>query len=150
MTHPLSEPLDFDGDPLLRPGPRRARFEALSEATILAGSHSVSLVAQRLGISRREVRTRIAGSRLLGIKRDRELVLPAFQFTLQGLLPGLEEVLAAARPTGLHPVSLINFLRRPTYYLSCADQPLSPIEWLMNGGEVERVVPLVRALGQTI
>jgi len=70
----------------------RARQELLAKE---GGTLSAGQVAELLGISRQAVYKRQRGGRLLAIDCGRRgLAYPAWQFGPEGVLPGLEEVLA--------------------------------------------------------
>ena len=58
------------------------------------GAMTVAEVARRLGISKQAVDKRRRGHKLLALETSRGFLYPAWQFTDDGVLPGLEQVLA--------------------------------------------------------
>ena len=58
------------------------------------GAMTVAEVAKRLGISKQAVDKRRRGHKLLALETSRGFLYPAWQFTDDGVLPGLEQVLA--------------------------------------------------------
>ncbi len=59
------------------------------------GALTVAEVAKRLGISKQGVDKRRRGHKLLALETSRGFLYPAWQFTDDGVLPGIEHVLAA-------------------------------------------------------
>jgi hypothetical protein len=118
---------------------------AAAYAVLLADALSVSDVAARLGIDASRVRHRLAKRQLLGIRRPRGWLLPAYQFGADGrLLPGVERVTASLATA--HPVVVARFFATPQPELVVERRVLTPRAWLEGGGDPARVVALARAL----
>jgi hypothetical protein len=97
--------------------------------------------AKLLGTSDQAVTDALEARRIVGFKRGRQWVIPAWQFdadTEQGVVPGLER-LTAAFPGGV--VALSGWAMRPSPDLGGA----SPRALLVSGG-IDRVVASARAL----
>lgn len=71
-------------------------------------------------------------------------LLPAWQIVDGRLLPGLEAVAPAA--AGLHPVTLAGFMTRPDEDLVVDGHSVSPVDWLLTGGDPDVVAQLVAGL----
>lgn len=71
-------------------------------------------------------------------------MFPALQFEASGnggparQIRGLDRVFKAL-PADLHPVAVAGFLRTPQPDLF-HDRPMTPIEWLREGGDVDQAV----------
>jgi hypothetical protein len=113
---------------------------------LLATSLTTAEAAALLKVDVSRVRQRLREGSLLGVDYDGERRLPRFQFERGLVLPGLREVLAAL-PGGLNPLDVAEWILSPNPDLESDRDatPLSPREWLLNGGAVDRVVVL--ALG---
>jgi hypothetical protein len=133
---------------LSRRGPRETDPRAAgvaAYAALLADALSVAAVAQRLGIDPSRVRHRLLKRHLLGIRRPRGWLLPAYQFGDDGrLLPGLERVTVAL--DGAHPVVVARFFATPQAELVVARRRLTPRQWLEGGGDPARVASLAATL----
>jgi hypothetical protein len=115
---------------------------AADYAALVATSLSVSEAAARLGVDASRVRHRVRDGDLWSLPAAaRRRLLPAVQFTADGVVPGLPEVLRAL-PDDLHALEVAGFLTgsRPELRLRGRDQ--SPVDWLVRGGDVAVVVPL--------
>lgn len=126
-------------DPLLR--------AAVSYSALLATSYDVPQVARLLGVDRSRVRQRLAARTLYGIKRTAGWRLPRFQFAEDRPLPGLEVVLARLRPE-VHPLVLYRWFTTPNPDLvdGEGEDPVSPRDWLLAGGDPATVGELAVAL----
>ena len=49
----------------------------------------------------------------------------------------------AALPADLHPLEFAGFMTAPDPDLAVADEPLSPRDWLIGGGDASTVVELI-------
>lgn len=58
-------------------------------------------------------------------------------------IPGIERVLAAL-PADLSPMSVAGFLSTPQGGLDRGRRELTPLEWLLTGGDVEAVVAVAK------
>lgn len=91
------------------------------------------------------MRQRLAARTLYGIKRGRDWLLPAFQFTEAGAVPQLGAVLPRLQPD-LHPVAVANWFTQPSPDLLLEGEPVSPRDWLRSGGAPGPVAALAAAL----
>jgi hypothetical protein len=108
-------------------------------------SMSVEQAATLLLVDGSRVRHRVRDRALYGFKIGGGLRLPSWQFHRNDSIPGLRAVLAAL-PADLHPLEVAGFMTTPDPDLSVADEPLSPRDWLIGGGDVGPVVELVEHL----
>lgn len=129
---------ESEGDP-------RARTVA-EQAVLRDTALSVAEAADRVGVDTSRIRHRIASQRLIGWKDRGGWRLPAWQFTDNDVLPGLETVLAAI-PDDQPALVLANFMTTPQEDLDIRGRPASPREWLMAGGSVHRVAEFAAAIG---
>ena len=108
----------------------------------------VSAAAQRLGVTEGRIRQRLTAKppELYGIRRGKAWVLPAFQFTRDGLVPDIDKVIAHL-PPGLNPVAVARFFTLPSAELSLGDAPVSPVAWLSRGGDWEAAAELAEDAG---
>ncbi|HEX5416305.1 MAG TPA: hypothetical protein VFZ25_11610 [Chloroflexota bacterium] len=121
---------------------------AAAYAALLASSLTVAQTARLLGIDASRIRHRLAERTLYGIREKSGWRLPAFQFTTNGLIPGIERVIPALPPS-LHPLAVLGWFTRPNSDLhDDADQtPISPLDWLQTGRNPEPVAQLARGIG---
>jgi hypothetical protein len=128
--------------------PPRAEAAA-SYGALLAESFSVAQVSSQLGIDASRVRHRLAERSLYGIRLKGSWRLPAFQFTDDGVVPGLDVVLPTL-PDDLHPVAVRRWLTTPVSDLSISGRRgaagVSPLEWLSGGGDPHPVAALATDL----
>jgi hypothetical protein len=109
-------------------------------------SLSVEQAAEKLGVNDSRVRQRLLAKQpsLYGIKRGRSWLLPAFQFEAEGLVPGLDAVIAQV-PKTAHPVSVYRWFTSPHQDLYLDDSesvPVTPLDWLKTGGDPKRLAEL--------
>jgi hypothetical protein len=71
-------------------------------------------------------------------------LLPAWQIVDGRLLPGLAPVAKAA--AGLHPLTFAGFMTRPDRDLVADGKAVSPVAWLLAGGDPDVVAQLVAGL----
>jgi hypothetical protein len=71
---------------------------------------------------------------LYGIKVRHEWLLPRFQFTEEGTVPGIEQILGELDPE-LHPLSVQRWFTLPDPDLTdeVSREPMSPLDWLRTG-----------------
>lgn len=123
------------------------RARAVAEQAVLRDTAlTVPRAAALLGVDASRVRHRIGDRRLIGWKDRGGWRLPAWQFTDDDVLPGLETVLAAM-PADQPDLVLANFMTTPQLDLDLDERPVSPREWLLAGGSAQRVAELAAALG---
>lgn len=110
---------------------------------MLSAALTTGEVGGRLGVSEGRVRQRLKEGSLYGIKTPKGHRLPVFQFSGDGEVPGVGEVLRSLDPD-LHPVAVENWFTMPDpdLYLDEEERrPVSPREWLLVGGSPDAVVP---------
>lgn len=117
-----------------------------AQAVLAESSLTVSGAAERLGVDPSRVRHRLAARRLSGWKGQQGWRLPAWQFTGDGVLPGLAQVLAEAGD-GQPPLVLAAFMTTPQDDLLIGDERVSPRQWLLAGGDPRPVAALAGTLG---
>lgn len=113
---------------------------------ILASGLSVAEVSARLDVTGSRVRQLLGQRRLYGVRpRGRAWVVPLWQFSGDGLLPGIEAVNQAV-PEDCHPLAVDGFFHTVQPELDAEGRPLSPLEWLRQGGNPAPVLALARDL----
>ena len=119
-----------------------SRAAATERAT--RDGYTTNEVAQGYGLKPANIRREVArrGLYTSGRGRDGQHVFPRWQFTDDGPLSGLRQVLAAL-PDDYHPLDVADFMTTPNNQLG----ERSPAEWLSTGGQVQIVVELAGALG---
>lgn len=105
-------------------------------------SLSVEQAAKLLMVDGSRVRHRVRDRALYAFKIGGGLRLPTWQFDRQDSIPGLRTLLAML-PAGLHPLEVAGFMTTPDVDLRVDEQPVSPREWLVGGGDVRVVVELI-------
>ncbi|PSM48185.1 hypothetical protein C7Y66_15725 [Chroococcidiopsis sp. CCALA 051] len=106
------------------------------------GSLSISQVEQLLGISRQAIHKRCSKSKLIALTTSkRGYLFPRWQFAENGILSGLESVLAALDESD--PWMQAAFILNPNIWLDGA----SPLEMLRQG-KIEDVLVAARASGE--
>ncbi|GAA0523256.1 hypothetical protein GCM10009545_26830 [Saccharopolyspora thermophila] len=123
----------------------RARTVA-EQAVLRDTALSVNQAAERVGVDSSRIRHRISERRLIGWKDRGGWRLPAWQFTDTDVLPGLDTVLAVM-PVDQPALVLANFMTTPQEDLEIGDRPASPREWLLAGGDPQRVAELAATIG---
>lgn len=126
----------------------RARSIA-AEAVLRESALTVDEAARRIGVDTSGVRRRLAENRLTGWKDSNGWRLPAWQFTDSGILPGLAAVLAAT-PDDQPPLVLAAFVATPQPDLPMNGEPATPRQWLLAGGDPQRVSEQVSMLGTPV
>jgi hypothetical protein len=111
-------------------------------AELTRESLSVEQAAKLLNVDGSRVRHRVRDRALFAFKIGAGLRLPKWQFSGHDPVPGLRAALAAL-PADLHPLELAGFMTTPDPDLTVADDPLSPRDWLLGGGDVNAVVELI-------
>lgn len=129
------------------PDPRTRAVAA--QAVLRESALTAAEAADRLGVDASRVRHRIAAGRLVGWKDRGGWRLPVWQFAGRGVLPGLETVLAAT-PSDQPPLVVASFMNTPQHDLAIGEQPSTPRDWLLAGGDPERVAEQVSMLGTPV
>ncbi|MCA0907713.1 hypothetical protein LCM27_15025 [Ruegeria marisrubri] len=110
-------------------------------AALVATAIPVREAASRLGISPSRLRQRLKERSLLGVRLadGRSWGIPAFQFTSDGEVPGLREVLREMR-SDLSPVQVFAFFTTPQPDLENDNgNPMTPLRWLLAGQDPDNV-----------
>lgn len=118
---------------------------ALEYAVLRSTGLTTREAGERLGVNDSRVRQRLGERRLYGIKRGDGWRLPAFQFTPDGLVPGIDRVLVQLDP-GLSPVAVYRWLVIPNPDLAAEGREHSPLQWLLSGRDPEAPAELARWL----
>lgn len=123
-----------------------ARRAALATAEV-ARSLDRGQVGERLGVSPSRVSHRHAAGGLFAFRvGPAKTLYPDWQFTPDGTIPGLNHVVEAL-PGGVPAALVRRFMTEPDDALELGNESVSPKEWLLQGGEVLRVVALAATLG---
>lgn len=123
------------------------RARAVAEQAVLHDSAlTVGEAARTIGVDNSRVRHRLLARRLMGWKDRGGWRLPAWQFTENGVLPGLEQVLAAL-PADQPALVVAAFMTTPQEDLMARSRAITPCEWLLAGGDPQRVARLAAMLG---
>lgn len=115
---------------------------------LIAGALSQAQTAKLLDVDPSRVRQRIGQGTLYAITGANNVkVLPRFQFTDQGLLPGLEKVLPVINKEA-HPIAVQRFFLTPNadLYSEELNADLSPRDWLITGHSPDPVARIAADL----
>jgi len=115
---------------------------------MIASALSQSQAAQLLGVNQSRIRQRISQTTLYAITgNNRTKVLPSFQFTEKGALPGLEKVLPAINKEA-HPVVIQRFFVTASVDLYSDELKinLSPRDWLISEHSPKLIVRMAADL----
>jgi hypothetical protein len=131
----------------LRPDETDGRARVVAQQAVLHDSAlTAGEAAKTIGVHTSRIRHRLLARRLMGWKDRGGWRLPAWQFTEQGVLPGLEQVIEAL-PTDQPALVIAAFMTTPQEDLTARSRSISPCEWLQSGGDPQRVVRLAAMLG---
>jgi hypothetical protein len=127
----------------------RVTLEAAGHtARLLSTAYSANKVAELLGVSDSRVRQRRANRTLWAIEDAGGWVFPALQFeNVDGRrrqIRHLDQVLPAI-PADIHPLAVARLLTIAQPDLVVDGQPVSPLQWLRNGGDVHAVLTIIQA-----
>jgi hypothetical protein len=127
---------------------RPARLRGLQAARALlnreGGTLTAEEVAKHLGVTRQAVDKKRHAGKLLAVTRgSRSVLYPAWQFTPQGILPGLEAVLRALDENKTDPWAKLSFFLGENLRLG-GDSPLTAL----RAGRVEEVIVAARSFGE--
>ncbi|WP_007025356.1 MerR family transcriptional regulator [Saccharomonospora iraqiensis] len=126
----------------------RARTVA-AHAVLAESALTVADAAVKLGVDDSRVRHRLKEHRLTGWKSQGGWRLPAWQFTADGVLPGLDTVLRAV-PGDQPALVVAAFMSTPQSDLVINGRQATPRQWLLAGGDPEPVAALAGTLGTAI
>ena len=124
---------------------RASAKTAMRTVQLLEDALTVQQVADVLKVSPGRVRQRLSKRTLLGIDVAGNWKLPKFQFTADGEVRGLDQVLPGL-PSDVHPLVLWRFLTTPHPDLILENEAVSPGTWMSTGGSVEPVLELAADL----
>lgn len=136
----LYDAAGFTEDPLAPAAAAAGREQRMRELT--ATAKTVEEAAHLLGVSTSRIRQRAAAGSVWAIKVGNKLLLPAVQFTGEAMVPNLDRILTLL-PDGLHPLALERALADPRADLLLDGGPVSVIEWLTSGGDVDTALEIV-------
>ncbi|QTJ64409.1 DNA-binding protein [Rhodococcus sp. ZPP] len=136
----LYDAAGFTEDPLAPAAAAAERERRMRELT--ASAKTVEEVARLLGVSTSRIRQRAGTGSVWTIKVGNKLLLPAVQFTGAAMVPNLDRILTAL-PDGLHPLALERALTDPRADLALDGRPVSVIDWLASGGDVETALEVI-------
>lgn len=136
--------LDLSAQGADEPDPRATTVA--TQAVFADSALTVTETATRLGVDDSRVRHRLKQHRLTGWKGHGGWRLPAWQFTADAALPGLDVVLPAV-PDDQPALAVAGFMTTPQDDLRIHDTPASPRDWLLAGGDPARVAELAATLG---
>ncbi|MBB2890042.1 hypothetical protein [Flexivirga oryzae] len=124
---------------------RNAADTAAAQRHAVEQGYTTGQVATKFGMKPANIRRDVSNGRLYvaGRARTGEHVFPRWQFTDDGPLPGLRDVLAAL-PADHHPLDVAAFMTTPQQSLNGR----SPAAWLATGGAVHVVAELADELGR--
>lgn len=108
-------------------------------AALTRESLSVEQAASVLMVDGSRVRHRVGDRALYAFKIGAALRLPRWQFNEHDPIPGLRSVLAAL-PADLHPLEVAGFMTTPDAGLVVSEEPLTPRDWLVGGGDIHLVI----------
>lgn len=130
-----------------RPDEVDSRARAVAAQTVLRDSAlTVGDAAQAVGVDTSRIRHRLSAGRLAGWKDRGGWRLPAWQFAASGVLPGLDVVLRSV-PSDQPPLVVAAFMTTPQSDLRINDEPATPRQWLLAGGDPTKVAALASMLG---
>jgi hypothetical protein len=114
---------------------RKTRLEAIN------ASLSTEEVAAKLGVDIAEVHRRQAEGILFAFTAEGEHRFPNWQFTgepRRPVLPSLK-LLVSAFPKDMHPASIRGFMSTPQSSARIHGVPVTPVDWLLHGGEPQKL-----------
>lgn len=137
--------VSLEGSPTDPSGAGQAALGLAKSQQFRAEALTVAEAAKELNVSDSRVRQLVSANAVMTIPNgDSGHLLPAWQFVGGRTLPGLVELTEAA--AGLHPLTMAGFMTRPDVDLEVDGEPVSPIEWLVAGGDPAVVADLIAGL----
>lgn len=118
---------------------------AAHTAVLMAAALSTAEAARRLGVDSSRVRQMLGERSLLGFKDSNEWRVLDIQFADAQLVPNIRQVVRAL-PESLPMVTAANWLTTAEADLERHGEPVSPLQWLAEGGDVELVAALAADL----
>jgi len=123
----------------------RAEIAIANAARFMLDTLSREEAARVLNRDKSVVSRRVSNGQLLAVQRDGRPRFPSWQFHKGEALPGMSEIIAALSSAELDIVSLGNFMTRPNDELD----GLSPIAFLVGGGDPDEIVALLGAVARS-
>lgn len=126
----------------------RAVLDAAAHfAVILETALPIVVAARKLGVNPARLKQRIRERTLIAVKVSaREWLLPGFQFTTSGELPGLRSVVRTSRP-GTSIIAVVSFFTSPQADLENDEGALmTPVAWLTSGRDPNAVLSVAAAI----
>lgn len=140
-------------------GVKVASQKQLRELSARAAARATAEAVQALGRSEIAALLRVDPSRISHMTAQGalfayrtgpgRLVYPDWQVHAGSVIPHLAQVLTAL-PANAHPVAVRTFMTTPDDDLRVGDEPLSPRDWLVGGGDVAAVTGLASTLGEQV
>ncbi|TFC12523.1 hypothetical protein [Cryobacterium sp. MDB2-10] len=121
------------------------KLERTTRLGAITDSLSVAEVAQVLSVDAARVRRRQAKGDLYAFLAGGKRRYPLWQFTgdpAQPVLPGLT-VLVQGLPADMHPASIKGFMRTPQEDLRVDGERMTPVDWLLHGGDARALVSIL-------
>lgn len=120
---------------------------AVALARMIESALSITEAAERLGVTPSRIHQRIKAGQIYSFHIDGRRHVPSFQFRGHELVPNITEVNRAV-PGSLHPVAVQRWFEVPDPDLIDDDSgdPLSPLQWLLEGRDSLRAAKLAEAL----
>ena len=119
------------------------RFAALVEYSLSADE-----VAKQLKVTPGRVHQMISNKELYSFRLNGKRLVPAFQFANNKLIPNITQV-NKVLPDTMHPLGVFNFLHMENTDLYTDEEQeelLSPLTWLAEGRDADRVVFMAKHL----
>ncbi len=108
---------------------------------------TVAEAAARVGLSTSRIRQLIGAGDLIAIPGQDGHLLPDWQFLGDAFVPALSTLgTAAGSASTVHPLALARFMTRPDVDLVVDGRPMTPVQWLVAGGDPDRVAALAAPL----
>jgi hypothetical protein len=112
---------------------------------LVAEALTVDEAAVALGVTPGRVRQRLSAGELLHLRRsDGQAVIPRWQVREGRIVPGLKELFGPAPQ--LHPLAVARFMTAAHPDLELDEEPVSPSDWLLTGGDLEPVLELLHSV----
>lgn len=114
--------------------------------SLLTDSLDTAQAATRLGVHITRIRKMLTTARTLyGFKVDGRWRIPRYQFTDEGLIPGIGQA-NAVLDRALHPVAVYRWFNNPAPDLDVAGVSVSPLTWLKAGYSAAAVCRIATSL----
>lgn len=117
-------------------------------SSLIDESFSIQTASKHLGVSEDTIQQRLIERTLYGFKIDLDWRLPRFQFTNNGEVNGISQVIEVL-PTDLHPVEISKWFNIPNpdlYIDEKTEQPITPLDWLYHGCDPKNIIELAKYL----